>query len=183
MGPATLVLFIAESIFEANAVRPPPGIRYVDVTVRLDTGAFVIEPDEELGKVNGGYGGLTQFVPIWRIDDGPVYGISWERCQTAKRLSMTAVSRGFPASWPGDLPCANASYSGPWSSYSHVVSLATGLHTLWTGLVVEVRYGHSRRSLRDPQRYLLLSVGKPGRRLASGVDRARGHRRPSFSVC
>ena len=52
---------------------------------------------------------------------------------------MDAVSKGFPASFPSDLPCANVSYAGPDKLYNHVVSLAAGTHTLWTGMLVEVR--------------------------------------------
>ena len=51
--------------------------------------------------------------------------------------SLTAVSKGFPASFPSDLPCANISYSGPDKPFNHVVSLPAGTHTLWTGLMVE----------------------------------------------
>ena len=76
-------------------------------------------------------------VPIWRIDDGPVYGIPYEQCQAAAAQSLDAVSKGLPPSWP-DLTCANVSYTGPDSTFSHVVSLAEGPHTLWTGLLVMV---------------------------------------------
>ena len=74
-------------------------------------------------------------VPIWRIDDGPVHGIPYEQCQLASQLSQDAVSKDLPPSWP-DLTCANVSYTGPDSTFSHVVSLAEGPHTLWTGLLV-----------------------------------------------
>ena len=95
------------------------------MTVRLNTGGFSIGDP-------GGY-----FVPIWRIDDGPVYGISSQLCQRAMQSSLTAVSKGFPASFPSDLPCANVSYSGPNRPYNHIVSLSVGTHTLWTGLMME----------------------------------------------
>ena len=52
---------------------------------------------------------------------------------------MTAVRKGFPASFPSDLPCANVSYSGPDKTYNQIVSLPAGTHTLWTGLMVEAR--------------------------------------------
>ena len=52
---------------------------------------------------------------------------------------MDAVRTGFPASFLSDLACANVSYAGPDKTYNHVVSLAAGTHTLWTGLLVEVR--------------------------------------------
>ena len=77
------------------------------------------------------------FVPIWRIDDGAVYGIPWEQCEGAARRSQEAVAKGFPPSWPG-LTCANVSYSGPGSSYARVLPLAAGRHTLWTGLLAMV---------------------------------------------
>ena len=51
--------------------------------------------------------------------------------------SLTAVSKGFPASFPSDVPCANVSYAGPDKIYNHVVSLGAGTHTLWTGLMQE----------------------------------------------
>ena len=126
---------IAESVFEANAVRPLPDAKAVDLTVRLNTGGFLIDPNIEV---------ITQahvmaVIPIWRIDDGPVHGIAWELCLRAQKASLTAVSKGFPPSWPSDLPCANISYTGPGATYSHAVSLAAGAHTLWTGLLVEAR--------------------------------------------
>ena len=68
-----------------------------------------------------------------------MHGISFELCERAKRSSLTAVRKGFPASFPSDLPCANVSYAGPDKTYSHVVSLAAGTHTLWTGMLMEVR--------------------------------------------
>ena len=51
---------------------------------------------------------------------------------------MDAVRKGFPASFPSDVPCANVSYTGPDKTYNHVVSLAAGTHTLWTGMLMEV---------------------------------------------
>ena len=77
-------------------------------------------------------------MPIWRIDDGPVHGISWGRCQRAKEASLTGVRSGFPASFTSELPCANVSYYGPKKSYTNVLSLEPGTHTLWTGLMMMV---------------------------------------------
>ena len=74
-------------------------------------------------------------VPIWRLDDGPVYGIPWELCQGAQRHSDLVVSMGFPASW-ADLSCANVSYAGPQRSYSQTVPVTQGSHTLWTGTLI-----------------------------------------------
>ena len=67
------------------------------------------------------------------------HGIPWELCERATRSSLVAVSKGFPASFPSDLACANVSYAGPDKTYNHVVSLAAGTHTLWTGMLMEVR--------------------------------------------
>ena len=100
----------------------------VDTIVLLNTGMFPIGADVQMS----GY-----FVPIWRIDDGAVFGIPWEQCQGALERSQEAVGKGFPASWP-NLQCANVSYTGPDSSFSHVISLAQGPHTLWTGILAMV---------------------------------------------
>ena len=123
---------IAESVFDSNALQPPPDAPPVELTVRVNTGGFGIDPGTDLSS-----DAADNFMPIWRIDDGPVYGISWPMCRRAMQSSLTAVSRGFPASWPSDLPCANVSYSGPDKHYNHIVSLTPGTHTLWTGLMVE----------------------------------------------
>ena len=123
---------VAESVFDSNALRPPPDAPLVELTVRLNTGGFPIDPATDLTS-----DGVDNFLPIWRVDDGPVYGISFELCQRAMHSSLTAVNRGFPASWPSNLPCANVSYSGPNKPYNQIVSLPVGTHTLWTGLMME----------------------------------------------
>ena len=123
---------IAESVFITKALRPPPDAPRVDLTVRVNTGGFAIDPDTDLTS-----DAVDNFLPISRIDDGPVYGISSELCRRAVQSSLTAVSRGFPASWPSALPCANVSYSGPDKPYNHIASLPVGTHTLWTGLMME----------------------------------------------
>ena len=127
LGPETSALLVVESIFDANAVRVPMGGAGIDVTVRLNTGGFLI------GAV------LGYQVPIWRVDDGPVFGIPWEQCQGALQRSQEAVSQGFPASWP-DLQCANFSYTGPDDTFNHVLSLTEGQHTLWTGILTMVSH-------------------------------------------
>ena len=127
LGPETSALMVVESIFDANAVRVPMDGAGIDVTVRLNTGGFIIP-----NPVDGYH------VPIWRVDDGPVFGIPWEQCQGALERSQEAVSQGFPASWP-DLQCANVSYTGPGDTFNHVLSLTEGQHTLWTGLLAMVR--------------------------------------------
>ena len=132
LGSQALTMTITESVFDSNALRPPPDAPPVELTVRVNTGGFIIDPATDLTS-----DAVDTYLPIWRIDDGPVYGIPWELCQRAVRSSLTAVSRGFPASWPSDLPCANVSYSGPNKPFNHVVSLPPGTHTLWTGLMME----------------------------------------------
>ena len=85
----------------------------------------------------GTWRSVAYYAPVWRIDDGPVYGLSRAMCQRAMQSSLTAVSKGFPASFPSDLPCANISYSGPDKTYHLNVSIPAGTHTLWTGLMME----------------------------------------------
>eukprot|EP01045_Picozoa_sp_COSAG04_P010946 COSAG04_NODE_689_length_11142_cov_6.664041_5_plen_160_part_00 len=133
IGSAASTLVVDSSIFEANTV--PATDAAVDVTVRVNTGAFAIggQIGAEIAQV---------FVPIWRIDDGPVHGIPWELCQGALQRSQEGVRRGFEPSWP-DLTCANVTYTGPDALYSSVVSLSGGAHTLWAGLLVMVRKQHS----------------------------------------
>ena len=167
-GNAKLALTVLQSVFDSNAVTPPPDAGTVDVTVRLNTvrvmgilpatpaalirkvpfqfqGGFAIDPSSDLTDHT-----IDTYVPIWRVDDGPVHGISWEMCGRAKRSSLTAVRKGFPAAFPSDLACANVSYAGPDKTYNHVVSLAAGTHTLWTGLLVEVRSIPKRCPPRTP---------------------------------
>eukprot|EP01045_Picozoa_sp_COSAG04_P021668 COSAG04_NODE_2355_length_4284_cov_2.515173_1_plen_1336_part_01 len=131
-GPALSILLVEESVFESNAVRKSStDASGMDVTVRLNTGGFPIADPN-------GYS-----VPIWRIDDGAVHGISWEQCQLASQAKTSdrwdTVHTGPQPSWP-DLQCANVSYTGPDSSFAHVVNLADGPHTLWTGLLVMANY-------------------------------------------
>ena len=122
LGSAVASLLIEASTFDTNAVQLPEGAGGAEMTVRVNTGGFAI-------------GAATGYsVPIWRIDDGPVFGIPWELCQLALQLSEEIVDNGFAPTWSSDLKCANYSYSGPDSLYSHVVTLSEGSHTLWTGL-------------------------------------------------
>ena len=125
-------LSIDSSIFDANEVQTAGSSR-ADVTVLLNTGGVGLGTgDIENGEFQA---------PIWRVDDGPVYGISFDLCQAALQHSRFAVSRGFPASWPSGphaATCANISYTGPDSSYSHIIRLEEGVHTLWVGNLVEV---------------------------------------------
>ena len=77
-------------------------------------------------------------MPIWRIDDGPVHGLSWGLCQLASQRSQEGANNGFPPSF--DLTCANISYRGPDASYNHVLNVAEGAHTLHTGLLTMVSF-------------------------------------------
>eukprot|EP01045_Picozoa_sp_COSAG04_P026798 COSAG04_NODE_3793_length_2526_cov_1.479604_3_plen_142_part_00 len=123
LGSALSTVLIDDSVFDSNSVaRQDTGA--MDITVRLRTGSQDI-------------GGEQYFTPIWRIDDGPVYGIPWEQSQGALRRSEESVRKGFAPSWP-NLNNANVSYSGPYRTYSHVLSVTEGQHTLWTGLLVMV---------------------------------------------
>ena len=113
LAMASSTLRVEDSLFDSNAVRG--AVRGgVELTVRLNTGEFAI-------------GAAEYMVPIWRIDDGPVYGIPAELCQSALKHSNEEALRGFAPSWP-DLTCANVSYTGPYASYSRVVRLAEGAH-------------------------------------------------------
>ena len=98
------------------------------------------------------------------------HGIPWELCEKAKQSSLVAVSKGFPASFPDDRQCANVSYAGPDKSYNHAVSLTAGAHTLWTGMMMEVRLRAC--CVKDFQHITAcLSADSDAQsRLAAGVD-------------
>lgn len=129
-GPAVSTLQVEESVFDTNALRIPMDGSGVDVTVRLNTGF------------------TAGHLPIWRIDDGPVYGIPWELCQLALEYSMDAVSKGLQPSWP-NMQCANVSYgSGSTrAAFNHVLSLTQGSHRLWTGILTNVRCPNGKLSM------------------------------------
>eukprot|EP01045_Picozoa_sp_COSAG04_P034655 COSAG04_NODE_7683_length_1087_cov_2.543522_1_plen_163_part_10 len=44
---------------------------------------------------------------------------------------------GVPSSWPRSLQCQNVTYRGPYRHYSHVIGVAEGRHTLWTGVYID----------------------------------------------
>jgi predicted outer membrane repeat protein len=93
-------LFIVRSIFEANAVRSPQiGESNAPATVVMNT---------------GGMGEGAGSLPIWRIDDGPVYGIGWDVCQAVIARSQWSVQHGFPPWIPTESEqpssCANETY-------------------------------------------------------------------------
>ena len=70
---------------------------------------------------------------VWRIDDGPVYGVPWEVCQAAMQRSLWSEQQGYPASLSQDpSSCANESYK-MFTTYSTTEMLTAGDHTLWTG--------------------------------------------------
>ena len=129
LAMASSTLRVEDSLFDSNAVRVQADGGGEQVTVRLNTGEWTNPAAEYM-------------VPIWRIDDGPVYGIPVELCTSALQRSQEAVARGFPPSFP-DLTCANVSYTGPYASYSRVVRLAEGAHILWTGLLIFVSHAES----------------------------------------
>ena len=122
---ASSTLRVEDSLFDSNAVRVQADGGGVEVTVRLNTGEFAI-------------GAAEYMVPIWRIDDGPVYGIPPELCMSALQRSQEAVESGFLPSWPADLTCANVSYTGPYASYSRVVRLAEGAHVSTATVAVAI---------------------------------------------
>ena len=126
VSPSSL-LNVASSIFERNVVRPLSSAKGVDITVLVNTGGV------GLGTANGGEDESKYIAPVWRVDDEVVYGISWELCQGA--LQHAAADARLAASWPSSLRCANMTYTGPRSSYSHILHLAEGPHTLYAGVV------------------------------------------------
>ena len=113
-------------MFVANAVRPI-GAQGVDVTVIVKTGGV---------GLGTGWGLSNQWTaPMWRVDDEPVMGLSWDLCRGASEASLRDVAEGLPAPWPRGLGCANVTYKGPDSTYSHTVPLSEGVHMLWVGVV------------------------------------------------
>ena len=116
-------------VFDRNALEVSTEGRTTDATVLVFTGAVGVGTDLDSGDF---------IVPIWRIDDGPVYGLPWDLCQGAKQHSDEQVSRGFAPSWP-NLTCANVTHAGPERSYSKTVSLTQGPHTLYAGTLQRVR--------------------------------------------
>ena len=135
-GSAGATLVVEDSAFQANTLQIPPGT--LDVNVLLYTGTSGV-PRCRLGTADcypEGY-----FVPVWRVDDGPVYGLPFEMCQVARQRSLTAVQRGFEPSWPlgsAAQSCANVTHH-PLSMYSQVITLMAGPHTLWVGVAPQVR--------------------------------------------
>eukprot|EP01045_Picozoa_sp_COSAG04_P002346 COSAG04_NODE_85_length_27560_cov_8.621245_5_plen_103_part_00 len=81
--------------------------------------------DAELGRV----------YVIWRIDDGPVYGIPWDACQDFMQRSQWSVEQGHAPSWHSQEPssCANESYFSH-TTHSTTEMLTPGEHTLWHGV-------------------------------------------------
>ena len=96
--------------------------RSIDVTVVLNTGP------RGLGS---GLHALAEdsAIPMWRVDDGPVFGVPFWMCERARRHSQQAEARGFPASMPSD-ECANVTHLGPFKTYSQVVNLPEGVSTI-----------------------------------------------------
>ena len=140
-GSAAATLAVEDSIFQANALQIPPGT--LEANVLLYTGndgvPDIANPD--------GY-----FIPVWRVDDGPVYGLPFEMCQVARQHSLTAVQRGFEPSWPSGSAaqsCANVTHYGPLATYSQVITLTEGAHTLFVGTVPQVSPLATKSRLAD----------------------------------
>ena len=118
-------LLIERSVFEMNAVRPLPTV---------PAAATVVIFTDSNGEG-------TPHRNVWRIDDGPVYGIGWEMCQAVMERSQQSVQQGFAPWIPtgSQLPssCANESYHVA-TTYASVEMLTPGDHTLWHGAVATV---------------------------------------------
>jgi hypothetical protein len=124
---------VRDSIFLTNAVVPAPGTLAAYV-LRLSTSA-------------SGVGTPTS--PLWSLDDGPVFGLSFEECERTRRISEAGVHKevhpyweygtenlGPPASplaptWP-NTGCANVTYH-PQKLYAHTIDLNQGPHRLHIG--------------------------------------------------
>ena len=97
-------LLIQGSILEANSVRiPQSGEKDTAATVVVFTGGLGAGSEDAYG---------TYHTPIWRIDDGPVYGVPWELCEAARQYSLEIVESNFPPSWPSGQ--SNARPAGHW---------------------------------------------------------------------
>eukprot|EP01046_Picozoa_sp_COSAG06_P017088 COSAG06_NODE_1150_length_10499_cov_45.337115_1_plen_1808_part_00 len=121
-------LLLERSILENNMVSiPQTDEDATPATVAISTGGL----GEGSQDVFGSY-----HMPIWRIDDGPVYGVPWEMCEAAKQYSLDVVARGFPEVWPSDLQCANVTYNTQ-TAYSNVQLVKNGVHTLWHGAITQ----------------------------------------------
>jgi len=127
-GTTTTRLLIERSILEENIVHVPP-------STERETAAMV-------GVFTGGLGDGSEdaygayHALVWRIDDGPVYGVPFELCEAARQYSLDLTARGFSESWPSDLVCANETYRTQ-STYSQVELLTNGEHTLWYGVITQ----------------------------------------------
>eukprot|EP01043_Picozoa_sp_COSAG02_P035309 COSAG02_NODE_2520_length_8610_cov_4.542474_5_plen_1472_part_00 len=121
-------LVVEHSIFESNVVE----LQESDDTA---TAAVVIVNTGGLGEGSQDVYG-TYHMPIWRVDNGPVYGVPWEMCEAAKQYSQDVVAQGFSETWASDLKCANVTYHSQ-TSYSQVELVANGVHTLFHGVVTQ----------------------------------------------
>jgi hypothetical protein len=91
-------------------------------------------------KVLTGQPGVM-FPIVWQIDDGPVFGVSYEECEKARHISEAGVQgerhpdprpnllplpppTPLPASWPQS-PCANVTYE-PDQMYATAIELTEG---------------------------------------------------------
>eukprot|EP01045_Picozoa_sp_COSAG04_P003609 COSAG04_NODE_148_length_22826_cov_11.360026_4_plen_2104_part_00 len=125
-GAPSSTLLIERSIFEGNGVEPPQ-------SDEKDAAATVVTYTGQLGEGSQSPSG-EYHVPLWRIDDGPVYGAPWDLCQRALQYAREVAMKGFPTPWPSDLECANVTYRTD-TTYSKVEYLASGDHTLHHGVM------------------------------------------------
>eukprot|EP01052_Picozoa_sp_SAG31_P008930 SAG31_NODE_459_length_15396_cov_5.092502_8_plen_358_part_00 len=137
------IFVIRSSVFEDNVVATPTGLSQA-VTVRVWTGPTGPESEDLSGGsgqdwvAEGGTAGDLEFSsPIWRIDDGPVYGIPFFACSLAAAESQRHIDIGVNAGepdFPTNLRCMNETYVMQ-RLYSHTVELDEGEHTLHTGIM------------------------------------------------
>jgi hypothetical protein len=126
-GPSSK-LWIERSIFESNVVSIPQSDEMTTpAVVTVNTGGLGEGSQDPYGAYH---------MPVWRIDNGPVFGVPWEMCEAAKQYSLDTVAQGFAETWPSDVECANVSYSTQ-QTYSQVELVANGEHTLWHGVVTQ----------------------------------------------
>jgi hypothetical protein len=121
-------IFVERSIFESNMVS-------IAQNDEATTAAVVVVNTGGLGDGSQDIYGKYH-IPIWRIDNGPVYGAPWEICEAAKQYSLEAVTKGFAELWPSDLECANVTYRTQ-TTYSQVELVTDGVHTLFYGIITQ----------------------------------------------
>jgi hypothetical protein len=116
-------LFVEESVFLRNVAEvysPGSAVAVGDYTVRFKT----IVTANSLSTIS-----------VWRIDDGVIFGATFEHCEKARLQSLDMQQRGFPSVWPNRTSaCANVSYVGG-KVHSTTVSFSEGWHTFSVGIL------------------------------------------------